>query len=195
MRLLRSQPGAFRTIWGSEHSDGTRLFLFIDVIYVIYYIMLFIYIYLWTINSHRHDNKAEKTQNGRQWAKYPWVTFLFPQTATAWRCFTFSKQPVAMTSEPAQQASHMATVSSPSVINHVMHASYGEVRFANISLCVAAICSHFFSCILFLRSFLKLLYCSFPPHTENIKGIIGLRLWRRLKLKPSSSSGTAFPKL
>lgn len=65
-----------------------------------------------------------------------WVTFcvLFPQTATAWRCFTFSKQPVTMTSEPTQQASHMATVSSPSVINHVMHASYEEVRFANISV-------------------------------------------------------------
>lgn len=44
-----------------------------------------------------------------------------------------------MTSEPAQQASHMATVSSPSVINHVMHAGYGEVRFANVSLCAAAI--------------------------------------------------------
>lgn len=41
-----------------------------------------------------------------------------------------------MTSEPTQQASHMATVSSPSVINHVMHASYGEVRFANTSVCV-----------------------------------------------------------
>lgn len=39
-------------------------------------------------------------------------------------------------------------------------------------LSVATVRSHFFSCILFLRSFLKLLYCFFPPHTENIKGII-----------------------
>uniref|UniRef100_H3D713 Centrosomal protein 192 n=1 Tax=Tetraodon nigroviridis TaxID=99883 RepID=H3D713_TETNG len=54
------------------------------------------------------------------------IRLVIGATATAWRCFTFSKQPVTMTSEPAQQASHMATVSSPLVINHVMHASYGE---------------------------------------------------------------------
>lgn len=124
-----------------------------------------------------------------------WVTFcvLFPQTATAWRCFTFSKQPVTTTSEPTQQASHMATVSSPSVINHVMHASYEEVRFANISLCVAAIHT-VISCQVFCFSAAFWSYCTafFPLHTENNKEIIGLRLWSRHNLKPSSSSGTAF---
>ncbi|XP_056900183.1 centrosomal protein of 192 kDa isoform X2 [Takifugu flavidus] len=54
------------------------------------------------------------------------IRLVISATATAWRCFTFSKQPVTTTSEPTQQASHMATVSSPSVINHVMHASYEE---------------------------------------------------------------------
>ncbi|KAM7382415.1 hypothetical protein PAMP_002143 [Pampus punctatissimus] len=46
--------------------------------------------------------------------------------ATAWRCFTFSKHPVTMASESTQQAGHLTPVSSPSVMSHVMHASYGE---------------------------------------------------------------------
>ncbi|XP_072251046.1 centrosomal protein of 192 kDa [Leuresthes tenuis] len=51
------------------------------------------------------------------------IRLVISANATAWRCFTFSKHPVAMTSE---QAGHMTPVSSPSVMNHVMHASYGE---------------------------------------------------------------------
>lgn len=61
-----------------------------------------------------------------------WVFFhfmpLFPQNASAWRCFNFSKQPVLLTSEAAQ----VAPGSSPSVMNHVMHASHGEVHRVNI---------------------------------------------------------------
>lgn len=51
-----------------------------------------------------------------------------------------------MTSEAPQHAGHLAPVLSPSVINHVMHASYGEVRVANttamsiISVIYAFIC-------------------------------------------------------
>nr|XP_046255451.1 centrosomal protein of 192 kDa [Scatophagus argus]XP_046255452.1 centrosomal protein of 192 kDa [Scatophagus argus] len=53
------------------------------------------------------------------------IRLVISANATAWRCFTFSKQPVAMTSE-AMQAGHLTPVSSASVMNHVMHASYGE---------------------------------------------------------------------
>ncbi|KAI3361498.1 hypothetical protein L3Q82_013647, partial [Scortum barcoo] len=54
------------------------------------------------------------------------IRLVISANATAWRCFTFSKQPVSMTSEATQQAGHMTPVSSPSVMNHVLHASYGE---------------------------------------------------------------------
>ncbi|KAM8847082.1 centrosomal protein of 192 kDa isoform 1-T1 [Synchiropus picturatus] len=54
------------------------------------------------------------------------IRLVISANATAWRCFTLSKQPVALTAEGTQQAGHMTTVSSPSVMNHVMHASYGE---------------------------------------------------------------------
>ncbi|XP_028281383.1 centrosomal protein of 192 kDa isoform X2 [Parambassis ranga] len=54
------------------------------------------------------------------------IRLVISANATAWRCFTLSKHPVPMTSEGTQQAGHMAPVSSPSVMNHVMHASYGE---------------------------------------------------------------------
>ncbi|XP_049439243.1 centrosomal protein of 192 kDa isoform X2 [Epinephelus fuscoguttatus] len=53
------------------------------------------------------------------------IRLVISANATAWRCFTFSKHPT-ITSEAAQQAGHMTPVSSPSVMNHVMHASYGE---------------------------------------------------------------------
>ena len=59
------------------------------------------------------------------------LNVLSPQNASAWRCFTFSKNPVAVTAEESLQAGHMTQLSSPSVMNHVMHASYGEVRPAN----------------------------------------------------------------
>ncbi|XP_031724482.1 centrosomal protein of 192 kDa isoform X2 [Anarrhichthys ocellatus] len=54
------------------------------------------------------------------------IRLVISANATAWRCFTFSTQPVSATSEAAQQAGHMTAVPSPSVMNHVMHASYGE---------------------------------------------------------------------
>ncbi|XP_040900614.1 centrosomal protein of 192 kDa isoform X2 [Toxotes jaculatrix] len=54
------------------------------------------------------------------------IRLVISANATAWRCFTLSKHPVTMTSEATQQAGHMTPVSSPSVMNHVMHASYGE---------------------------------------------------------------------
>ncbi|XP_032374126.1 centrosomal protein of 192 kDa isoform X3 [Etheostoma spectabile] len=54
------------------------------------------------------------------------IRLIISANASAWRCFTFSKHPVTITSEATQQAGHMAPVSSPSVMNHVMHANYGE---------------------------------------------------------------------
>ncbi|KAM9309577.1 centrosomal protein of 192 kDa [Pholidichthys leucotaenia] len=54
------------------------------------------------------------------------IRLVISANATAWRCFTFSKHPVTMTPEGAQQAGVMTPVTSPSVMNHVMHASYGE---------------------------------------------------------------------
>ncbi|KAI9537290.1 hypothetical protein NQZ68_026420 [Dissostichus eleginoides] len=54
------------------------------------------------------------------------IRLVISANATAWRCFTFSKHPVTNTSEAKQQAGHMAAVSSPSVMNHVMHASYEQ---------------------------------------------------------------------
>ncbi|XP_008290130.1 centrosomal protein of 192 kDa isoform X2 [Stegastes partitus] len=54
------------------------------------------------------------------------IRLVISANATAWRCFTFSKHPVTMTSEGAQQPGHTTPVSSPLVMNHVMHASYGE---------------------------------------------------------------------
>ncbi|KAM3873483.1 LOW QUALITY PROTEIN: centrosomal protein of 192 kDa [Diretmus argenteus] len=54
------------------------------------------------------------------------VRLVISANATAWRCFTFSKHPVAMTAQVSLQAGHMTQVSSPSVMNHVLHASYGE---------------------------------------------------------------------
>ncbi|KAM6967635.1 centrosomal protein of 192 kDa [Aplochiton taeniatus] len=54
------------------------------------------------------------------------IRLVISANATAWRCFTFSKSPVAMTAEGSLQAGHMTQLAAPSVMNHVMHASYGE---------------------------------------------------------------------
>ncbi|XP_056142929.1 centrosomal protein of 192 kDa [Lampris incognitus] len=54
------------------------------------------------------------------------IRLVISANAMAWRCFTFSKNPVAMTAEGPLQAGHMTQSSSPSVINHVLHASYDE---------------------------------------------------------------------
>lgn len=61
------------------------------------------------------------------------VLISFPQKATSWRCFSFSKQPATMTHEASQQTGHMTPASTPSVMNHVMPASYGEVSCQNIT--------------------------------------------------------------
>ncbi|KAM4633668.1 centrosomal protein of 192 kDa [Polymixia lowei] len=54
------------------------------------------------------------------------IRLVISANATAWRCFTFSKNPVAITAEGSLQAGHVTQLSAPSVMNHVMHASYGE---------------------------------------------------------------------
>ncbi|KAF7654653.1 hypothetical protein LDENG_00066660 [Lucifuga dentata] len=54
------------------------------------------------------------------------IRLVISANATAWRCFTFSKHPVTMTAEASLQVGHVTQASSPSVMNHVMHASYGE---------------------------------------------------------------------
>ncbi|KAG7475204.1 hypothetical protein JOB18_027049 [Solea senegalensis] len=54
------------------------------------------------------------------------IRLVISAKATAWRCFSFSKHPGTMTHETAQQGGHMTPVSSPSVMSHVMPASYGE---------------------------------------------------------------------
>ncbi|XP_061632219.1 centrosomal protein of 192 kDa isoform X9 [Phyllopteryx taeniolatus] len=53
------------------------------------------------------------------------IRLVISAKATAWRCFTLSKQQVSVTSEATQPAGHMASLST-SVVNHVMHANYGE---------------------------------------------------------------------
>ncbi|XP_057689768.1 centrosomal protein of 192 kDa isoform X3 [Corythoichthys intestinalis] len=46
--------------------------------------------------------------------------------ATSWRCFTLSKQHISETSEATQPTGHVTPLSAPSLVNHVMHASFGE---------------------------------------------------------------------
>ncbi|XP_038162172.1 centrosomal protein of 192 kDa isoform X1 [Cyprinodon tularosa] len=54
------------------------------------------------------------------------VRLVISANAAAWRCFTLSKDPVGLTAEATQQGGPMASVGSPSVMNHVMHASFTE---------------------------------------------------------------------
>ncbi|KAM4704993.1 centrosomal protein of 192 kDa [Rhinophrynus dorsalis] len=51
------------------------------------------------------------------------IRLIISANATAWRCFTFSKEPSSLAAEYALQMD-MSKMSSPSVISHVMHASY-----------------------------------------------------------------------
>ncbi|XP_041648930.1 centrosomal protein of 192 kDa isoform X2 [Cheilinus undulatus] len=53
------------------------------------------------------------------------IRVVISANATAWGCFSFSKHPVT-SFEALQHDGHMSTMSSPSVMNHVMHASRGE---------------------------------------------------------------------
>ncbi|XP_028921319.1 centrosomal protein of 192 kDa isoform X3 [Ornithorhynchus anatinus] len=52
------------------------------------------------------------------------IRLIINANAVAWRCFTFSKEPVNAAFETALQTDLMAQLAAPSVINHVMHASY-----------------------------------------------------------------------
>lgn len=54
------------------------------------------------------------------------IRLVLSANATAWRCFSLSKNPVTMTCEETQQAGHITPMSPQAVMNHVMHASYGE---------------------------------------------------------------------
>uniref|UniRef100_A0A8C0BSH0 Centrosomal protein 192 n=1 Tax=Buteo japonicus TaxID=224669 RepID=A0A8C0BSH0_9AVES len=44
--------------------------------------------------------------------------------AVAWRCFTFSKEPVNPSGEQSLQMDAVSQIAAPSVVNHVIHASY-----------------------------------------------------------------------
>uniref|UniRef100_A0A3P8XCT1 Centrosomal protein 192 n=1 Tax=Esox lucius TaxID=8010 RepID=A0A3P8XCT1_ESOLU len=54
------------------------------------------------------------------------IRLVISANAMAWRCFTFSKSPVAQTAEGLLHAGTVTSLAAPSVMNHVMHASYGE---------------------------------------------------------------------
>ncbi|XP_072462705.1 centrosomal protein of 192 kDa [Notamacropus eugenii] len=51
------------------------------------------------------------------------VRLIINANAIAWRCFTFSKEPVSASLETALQSDIIAQLTAPSVINHVMYAS------------------------------------------------------------------------
>uniref|UniRef100_A0A8C8DU98 Centrosomal protein of 192 kDa n=1 Tax=Oryzias sinensis TaxID=183150 RepID=A0A8C8DU98_9TELE len=52
------------------------------------------------------------------------IRLVISANATAWRCFSFSKHPLTTSSEPAPGST--TSLPAPSVMNHVMHASYRE---------------------------------------------------------------------
>ncbi|XP_078789454.1 centrosomal protein of 192 kDa isoform X4 [Oryzias latipes] len=52
------------------------------------------------------------------------IRLVISANATAWRCFSFSKHPLTTSSEPAPGPT--TSLPAPSVMNHVMHASYRE---------------------------------------------------------------------
>uniref|UniRef100_A0A8B9KK80 Centrosomal protein 192 n=1 Tax=Astyanax mexicanus TaxID=7994 RepID=A0A8B9KK80_ASTMX len=55
------------------------------------------------------------------------IRLVISANASAWHCFSFSKSPVAMTPDGTQlSGANLMPVSAPSVINHVMHSSYGD---------------------------------------------------------------------
>ncbi|XP_074058182.1 centrosomal protein of 192 kDa [Macrotis lagotis] len=51
------------------------------------------------------------------------IRLIINANAIAWRCFTFSKEPVNASLETALQSDVIAQLTTPSVINHVMYAS------------------------------------------------------------------------
>ncbi|XP_072535710.1 centrosomal protein of 192 kDa isoform X2 [Salminus brasiliensis] len=55
------------------------------------------------------------------------IRLVISANASAWHCFSFSKSPVAMTPDGTHlSGGNLTPVSAQSVINHVMHSSYGD---------------------------------------------------------------------
>ncbi|XP_016418921.1 centrosomal protein of 192 kDa isoform X3 [Sinocyclocheilus rhinocerous] len=55
------------------------------------------------------------------------IRLVISANASAWHCFGFSKSPVAMTTDSSlHTGSSLTSLSTSSVINHVLHASYAE---------------------------------------------------------------------
>ncbi|NWH62393.1 CE192 protein, partial [Geococcyx californianus] len=52
------------------------------------------------------------------------IRLIINANAVAWRCFTFSKEPVNPPSEQSLQMDAVSQIAAPSVVNHVIHASY-----------------------------------------------------------------------
>ncbi|XP_061851976.1 centrosomal protein of 192 kDa isoform X2 [Colius striatus] len=52
------------------------------------------------------------------------IRLIINANAVAWRCFTFSKEPVSLSNEQSLQMDAVSQIDAPSVVNHVIHASY-----------------------------------------------------------------------
>nr|XP_013797922.1 PREDICTED: centrosomal protein of 192 kDa [Apteryx mantelli mantelli] len=52
------------------------------------------------------------------------IRLIINANAVAWRCFTFSKEPVNPSNEHSFQMDAVSQIAAPSVVNHVIHASY-----------------------------------------------------------------------
>ncbi|XP_065485262.1 centrosomal protein of 192 kDa isoform X3 [Caloenas nicobarica] len=52
------------------------------------------------------------------------IRLIINANAVAWRCFTFSKEPVNPSKEQLLQTDAVSQTTAPSVLNHVIHASY-----------------------------------------------------------------------
>lgn len=58
--------------------------------------------------------------------------FVSKQNALAWRCFTFSKEPVHASLRATPYSDGIAQLVAPSVVSHVMPASYdGQVGWVS----------------------------------------------------------------
>uniref|UniRef100_A0A9J7ZD47 Centrosomal protein 192 n=1 Tax=Cyprinus carpio carpio TaxID=630221 RepID=A0A9J7ZD47_CYPCA len=58
------------------------------------------------------------------------IRLVISANASAWHCFSFSKSPVAMTTDGSlHTGSSLTSLSTSSVINHVLHASYNQESF------------------------------------------------------------------
>ncbi|XP_036441100.1 LOW QUALITY PROTEIN: centrosomal protein of 192 kDa [Colossoma macropomum] len=55
------------------------------------------------------------------------IRLVISANASAWHCFSFSKSPVAMIADKSlHSGASLTPVSAPSVINHVLHSSFGD---------------------------------------------------------------------